>query len=369
MRADASQIGPDENLGFRLRPVLRQARRDKRSQTNFSSACAPMTMVLTLAFSGFRRALSLIRLRARIGNSDKGNGRGRRDLCNSASYSKSDGLDLAGILHIHEGMKREGETAGHHGAAWLWHQQGWCDARGSHQDPRGHGLYRVALRHARLRRERRRAGLHPLSGSGARYAGGGNLSAIAETGVDPQRIGVLGHSFGAAVAVYAGGVDSALAQSIAVGGWGDGVAKFREQHKSAAQWKKFIMKLEQGRRHRAKTGKPLMMPRFDIVPIPFTCARISSANAIMEFPAETAMSMMDFRRHDVVGDISPRPLLLLHPANDTVTPTSQAVGLFMRAKQPADMHLVSGVDHFMLNDDQGLVKRILEDWLARHFPV
>jgi len=30
---------------------------------------------------------------------------------------------------------------------------------------------------------------------------------------------------------------------------------------------------------------------------------------------------------------------------------------------------VSGVDHFMLNDDTGLVKRILEDWLAKHFPV
>jgi hypothetical protein len=52
-----------------------------------------------------------------------------------------------------------------------------------------------------------------------------------------------------------------------------------------------------------------------------------------------------------------------------VTPTSQAVGLFQRAKQPADMHLVSGVDHFMFADDTGIVRQVLTDWLARRFPA
>ena len=51
--------------------------------------------------------------------------------------------------------------------------------------------------------------------------------------VDPDRIGVIGSSFGGAVAVYAGGVDERVAAVISNGGWGDGERKFRGQHKGA----------------------------------------------------------------------------------------------------------------------------------------
>ena len=48
--------------------------------------------------------------------------------------------------------------------------------------------------------------------------------------VDPNRIGVIGSSFGGAVAAYAGGVDPRVAAVISNGGWGDGERKFRGQH-------------------------------------------------------------------------------------------------------------------------------------------
>ena len=40
--------------------------------------------------------------------------------------------------------------------------------------------------------------------------------------VEPGRIGLLGASFGAAVAVYTAGVDPRVAACISAGGWGDG---------------------------------------------------------------------------------------------------------------------------------------------------
>ena len=86
--------------------------------------------------------------------------------------------------------------------------------------------------------------------------------------VDPERIAVIGSSFGGAVAVYAGGVDERVAAVISNGGWGDGERKFRGQHKSPEEWARFTKMLEEGREHRAKTGKSLMVPRYDIVPIP-----------------------------------------------------------------------------------------------------
>src|SRR5256885_11418494 len=47
-------------------------------------------------------------------------------------------------------------------------------------------------------------------------------------------------------------------------------------------------------------------------------------------------SMYAFTANEVVGKIAPRPLLLMHAAHDTVTPTEQSVDLFQHAGQPTD---------------------------------
>src|SRR5439155_2292247 len=61
----------------------------------------------------------------------------------------------------------------------------------------------------------------------------------ARSAIDPKRVGVVGQSFGAAVAVYAAGVDRRVAACISSGGWGNGAKKFRRQHASPRAWKKF----------------------------------------------------------------------------------------------------------------------------------
>ena len=89
----------------------------------------------------------------------------------------------------------------------------------------------------------------------------------------------------------------------------------------------------------------------------------------MMFPADTAISMNEFKADDVVGQIAPRPLLLLHSSEDSVTPTEQSIEMFKRAGQPTDLHLVADVDHFMFGEGNPQIISILEDWLARYFPV
>jgi pimeloyl-ACP methyl ester carboxylesterase len=187
--------------------------------------------------------------------------------------------------------------------------------------------------------------------------------------VDPERIGVIGSSFGGAVAVYAAGVDDRFAAVISNGGWGDGERKFRGQHKSAQEWARFTKMLEDGREHRARTGKSLMVPRYDIVPIPPHLRSNLASNSIEAFPAETAQSMFDFRADDVVGRIAPRPLLLLHAANDSVTPTEQSIELFKRAGQPAELHLISDADHFMLGESNARIWDLLRGWLGNYLPA
>jgi pimeloyl-ACP methyl ester carboxylesterase len=185
--------------------------------------------------------------------------------------------------------------------------------------------------------------------------------------VDPARIGLIGSSFGGAVSVYTGGIDERVAAVISNGGWGDGERKFRGQHRSPEEWARFTRMLAEGRAYRARTGQSLMVPRYDIVPIPPHLRGHAAPGSIQEFPAETAQSMFDFRADDVVGKIAPRPLLLIHAANDSVTPTEQSIELFKRAGQPVELHLISDADHFMFAEDNVRVWGLMRDWLERYF--
>ena len=278
----------------------------------------------------------------------------------------SNGLELAGVLQLPDGLKK-----GERRAAFLV-----LHGFGSNKD--GGNVVTVSnlltgLGYATLRFDMRGCG----ESQGAR----GRticLEQVEDTraaldylsrneNVDARRIGVIGHSFGAAVAVYAAGVDSRIAACVSAGGWGDGVKKFRKQHESPEAWAKFQGMLEEGRRRKAR-GETMMVPRYDIVPIRPELRHNLAPGSILEFPFDVVESMYAFRANDVVGKIAPRPLLLLHPANDTVTPTEQSVDLFALAGQPTDLHLVAGVDHFMFSEGNTLVINLLRDWLALHFP-
>lgn len=186
--------------------------------------------------------------------------------------------------------------------------------------------------------------------------------------IDPNRIAVMRHSFGAAVAIYAAGVEPGFAACISSGGWGHGEKKFRRQHGTPEAWEKFTAMMEEGRRRKA-LGESMMVPRFDVVPMPEHLRKNLVQGSIMEFPFEVVESMFDFRAIDVVANIAPRPLLLMHPARDSVTPTEQSIALFQQAGQPADLFLLSGVDHYMFAEGNALAFDVLGGWLKKHFPL
>ena len=186
--------------------------------------------------------------------------------------------------------------------------------------------------------------------------------------IEPSRIAVFGHSFGAAVAVYAAGTDARLAACISSAGWGDGARKFRWQHAEPQAWQRFSAMMDEGRRRKAR-GERMMVPRYDIVPMRSGLRANLAPGSILEFPFEVVESMAEFTANEVVGRIAPRPLLLLHPASDSVTPTEQSIELFRHAGQPTDLHLFAGVDHFLFSDDNPMVQAVLRDWLKRYFPA
>ena len=99
-------------------------------------------------------------------------------------------------------------------------------------------------------------GLEPGNPDGLKVASIGRVfctgpGAIWVIAPDGTRIGVAGSSFGAAVAVYSGGVDKRVAVVISSGGWGDGETKFRKQHESPEAWKRFTEMMERGKAAKA----------------------------------------------------------------------------------------------------------------------
>jgi alpha/beta superfamily hydrolase len=186
--------------------------------------------------------------------------------------------------------------------------------------------------------------------------------------VDPKRMAIMGFSFGAAVSVYTAGIESRAAACISMGGWGDGAKKFRKQHESPQAWEKFTSMMKRGQEE-LKKGVSIQVPRFDIVPIRAGIRNNLAEGAFMEFPFEVVQSMYDFKANDVVAQIAPRPLLLMHPSLDTVTPTEQSVDLFLRAGQPTELHLMAEVDHFMLSENNRIVHAVLSNWLDKYFPL
>lgn len=187
--------------------------------------------------------------------------------------------------------------------------------------------------------------------------------------IDPGRIGLIGHSFGAAVSVYTGGVDERVAAVISSCGWGHGERKFQGQHPGPENWKKFTDMLARGAKHKAETGKPLWVSRWDVVPIPEQLRVHLPKKAQDKVTADTAQSMFDFRAEDVVARIAPRPLLLLHIANDTITPTEQSLRLFEKAGQPTELFLMTGVSHFPLAGDGAYARHLIKGWLDKFFPL
>ncbi|MDE3074416.1 MAG: alpha/beta hydrolase [Chloroflexota bacterium] len=187
------------------------------------------------------------------------------------------------------------------------------------------------------------------------------------TDLDPARIGLIGHSFGAADAIYAGGVDERVGAVISFGGWGDGERKFRAQHNTPEAWERFERMRQEGQQRHLR-GERTVVPRYDIVPIPENLRGNVTPGSIQQFPWETVQSMYDFRPDDVVGRIAPRPLLLVHPAHDSVTPSRESIELFQRAGRPTELHLLEGVDHFV-RVDEPRVSALLEGWLASYFPA
>ena len=191
----------------------------------------------------------------------------------------------------------------------------------------------------------------------------------AHDAVDPKRVGLYGDSNGGAVSLQTAGMDERIAAVISCGGWGDGARKLRGQHATAGAFRAFVDKLQEAKRLKRETGETMILSRFEIVPIPEHLRSNLNQTALTEFSYETAQSIYDARPEDHVGKIAPRPLLLIHPAEDNVVPSSESIEIFRRAGQPTELYMIAGEDHFPLSGKDPKSPFVVKFWLDHYFPA
>lgn len=189
----------------------------------------------------------------------------------------------------------------------------------------------------------------------------------AQPGVDAGRIAAIGASMGGSVVIYGAAADARIRACVASGAVANGERFCRWQHRDDTGWERYVARLEEARQYRKATGRSRIMNRFEIVFIPEQMRQGLPPNSRMEFPAETAISMLGFKAEEVVGRIAPRPLLILHPAGDEVVPKIESIHLAANAGAPCELQILAGDNHFAFGEPE--VLHIIRSWLTRYLPV
>jgi uncharacterized protein len=129
--------------------------------------------------------------------------------------------------------------------------------------------------------------------------------------IDANHVGVLGISMGGAIAILAAAADQRIKVVVDDSGFSDAPRVI------AASFEHFIH-----------------LPAFPFAPVTVAIADLRAG-----------IDVTRVRPMDVVGKISPRPILIIHEDSDSVVPPENSLRNFAAARQPKQLWLVPGSGH------------------------
>jgi dipeptidyl aminopeptidase/acylaminoacyl peptidase len=177
--------------------------------------------------------------------------------------------------------------------------------------------------------------------------------------VDPDNIGVFGSGgTGGGNAILLAAADKRVRCVVSQVPVADG-ADWLHRMRSEAEWYSFLERLEKDRHTRVVTGKSeLVHPRGEImVPTPERRSTNVKGDVDGRIPTEvqlkSAEEILAYRPIDVVGLLSPVPLLIIAVENDAVTPTDHAVALYENALPPKKLLMQRNTTHYAAYEQYG----------------
>ena len=172
-----------------------------------------------------------------------------------------------------------------------------------------------------------------------------------EPGIDPDRLALAGSSFGAANAIVAGATHDAVRVVTALMPFGDG-RRWMQLLRRYWEWRAFADRVRADRLRRVRDGRSEAVISGEILVRDPAGDRYAQEMASrypsrrVEVPLEVADRLLEYAPEAYVGRIAPRPLLLIHGAEDTLIPVGESQRLLALAGDSCRLVIVPGVGHY-----------------------
>ena len=165
--------------------------------------------------------------------------------------------------------------------------------------------------------------------------------------VETDKIGILGRGLGGGFAVMAAAADARVAATICFSGFGD-----------FSRRTALVLGIEAWQQIRTTDAKTVNAGHL-LGPHPVGTPSPNS----FELSIDSVRALLACRPEDVVGAIAPRPLLIVHAADDAMFPRFEAVSLYAKASLDAELEFVDTSDHMEMYP--GPNPRVYEATMAR----
>jgi pimeloyl-ACP methyl ester carboxylesterase len=168
--------------------------------------------------------------------------------------------------------------------------------------------------------------------------------------IDAGRIGLIGWALGGGIVIEEAADDPRVRAVVSVNGIGDGERATRFVHTNET-WGNLLAKIADDRRARVLQSRsqlvdPFFVVRLDDVTKEYVDAELYRTNGFgVEVSLESAEALLRFRPEDSVHRIAPRPLLLVHGAENALHSPAEARSLYELAGEPKEIVLLEGLGH------------------------
>lgn len=174
---------------------------------------------------------------------------------------------------------------------------------------------------------------------------------------DVACVAVMGLSHGGGASIKATAIDPQIIALATVGAPGHG-ERWHRSKRTPEEWDALQRDLTADRVTRTLTGEGCTLPYQEMSP-PGPAEReafrtmYKTEDAYPDgYPLENVELACGFLSEDWVGQIAPRPLLLIHGADDTMVRYEEAENLIARAGEPKSLHTIPGINHAEVYEPQ-----------------
>lgn len=190
--------------------------------------------------------------------------------------------------------------------------------------------------------------------------------------LDAGRIGLLGVSYGGAVAVAAG-TDRRCRAVISVVGYGSGERHLRAV-RTSDQWEAFGARLASDRIRR-QSGHPGESVDPDEILLRDEEARAWRERVERQYPhmafrttLESAERIVAFHPERRLPYSPPKPALFIHAGGDAMIPVDESERMWRRSAEPRRLVVIPGIGHHEVHHGKGFqsVIREVDDWFGRY---